>query len=155
VTAKTGNVRWHEDVVPKTIRATQRMLKKAFGSKEVGDVPILFEVKAEVQLPDGSTMTINHMDNFGQRKEQESNTDLYQGFVERRLYAGLAEKLSEQGLVSAGSAKRIGSLPGNKGKPQSQWNKFGKPWAKRDYSVARVSSVTITPTVQRVTNKPE
>ena len=155
VTAKTGNVRWHEEVVPKTIRATQRMLKKAFGAKEVGDVPILYEVKAEVKLPDGTTVTIDHKDSFGQRKEQQSNTDLYQGFVERRLYAGLAEKLSDQGLVSAGSAKRIGNLPWNKGKPQSEWNKFGKPWAKRYYSVARVSSVTITPTVQRVSNKPE
>ena len=155
VTAKTGNVRWHEEVVPKTIRATQRMLKKAFGAKEVGDVPILYEVKAEVKLPDGSTMIIDHKDSFGQRKEQESTTSLYQGFVERRLYAGLSEKLADLGLVSAGSAKRIGNLPGNKGKPQSKWNKFGKPWVKRNYNVARVSSVTITPTVQRVSNKPQ
>lgn len=155
VTAKTGNVRWHEEVVPKTIRATQRMLKKAFGAKEVGDVPILYEVKAEVKLPDGSTITVEHKDSFGQRKEQTANAALYQGFVEKRLYAGLADKLSEKGLVSRGSARRVGNLPENRGKPQKKWTRRGKPWVKRNYDVARVSSVTITPTVQRVSNKPE
>ena len=155
VTAKTGNVRWHEEVVPKTIRATQQMLKKAFGAKEVGDVPILYEVKAEVKLPDGSTITIEHKDAFGQRKEQETSASLYQGFIEKRLYAGIAEKLSEKGLVSRGSARRVGALPENRNKPQSKWTRRGKPWVKRKYEVARVSSVTITPTVQRVTNKPE
>jgi hypothetical protein len=155
VSAKTGNVRWHEEVVPKVIKATKQMVKKAFGSKEVGDVPILFEVKAEVKLPDGSTINIEHKDSFGQRKEQASTTSLYQGFVEKRLYAGIAEQLSERGLVSRGSARRVGSLPENKGKPQSKWTRRGKPWVKRKYNVARVSSVTIMPTVQRVTNKPE
>jgi hypothetical protein len=115
VKAKTGNVRWHEDVVPKTIAATKRMLKKSFGKAEVGDVPILFEVKAEVKLPDGSTVTVEHRDSFGQRKEQEMTKNLYQGFIEKRLYAGVAEQLSERGLVSRGSAKRVGSLPENRG----------------------------------------
>jgi len=118
-------------------------------------VPILYEVKAEVKLPDGSTITVEHKDSFGQRKEQTANAALYQGFVEKRLYAGLAEKLSEKGLVSRGSARRVGNLPENRGKPQKKWTRRGKPWVKRNYNVARVSSITITPTVQRVSNKPE
>ena len=80
--------------------------------------------------------------------------NLYQGFIEKRLYAGVAEQLSERGLVSRGSAKRVGSLPENRGKPQSKWTRRGKPWVKRKYQVARVASITIMPTVQRVTNKP-
>ena len=155
VTAKTGNVRWHEDVVPKVIRATKRMIKKAFGAREIGDVPILFEVRAELELPDGSKITIDHMDAFGQRKEQKSENSLYEGFIERKLYAGLAEKLSERGLVSRGSARHVGALPENQGKPQSKWTRRDKPWYKRKYDVARVSSITIMPTVQKVTNKPQ
>jgi hypothetical protein len=155
VTAKTGNVRWYEDVIPKTIRATKRMIKKAFGDKEIGDVPILFEVRAELELPDGSKITIDHVDSFGQRKEQKPEDSLYEGFLERRLYAGLAEKLSEKGLVSRGSARHVGALPENQGKPQSKWTRRDKPWYKRKYDVARVSSITIMPTVQKVTNKPQ
>ncbi|NBO56730.1 MAG: hypothetical protein EBU84_19535, partial [Actinobacteria bacterium] len=135
------------------IKATKSLVKKAFGKGEVGDIPILYEVKATAITPEGETIEVAFSDSLGQRKEQKSTTELYQGFIEKRLYAGIAEQLSERGLVSRGSAKRVGSLPENRGKPMKKWTRRGKPWVKRTYSVTRVAKIEVLPRLVRVTSK--
>jgi hypothetical protein len=115
---------------------------------------MMVDVTLTVETPDGRERRIQVSDDFGQRKEQGTREkDFYTPNFTGKVYALLAERLSMMGLVSAGSAKRIGQLPENRGKKRSKWTRRGAPWAKRDFEEARVSSVEVQPRLIRVTNK--
>jgi hypothetical protein len=154
VVAESGNVRWHETVVPLAVDAMRTLAMKATGGKGVGNLPMMVDVTLTVETPDGRERRIQVSDDFGQRKEQGTrDQDFYTPYFTGKIYALLAERLSMMGLVSAGSAKRVGGLRENRGKKRSKWTKRGAPWAKRDFDEARVSSVVIEPRLIRVTNK--
>lgn len=148
VTSATGNVRWHETVVPKVLDSIGKLLQK-----EIGDRPttlsLLFEVTARVEMPDGSIRVIEHKDSLGKQASQTNIDKLYQPFLERKLYAGVAQSLEDLQLVSAGSARYVGRLPENKGKLQPKWTRKKKPWVKRKFAVARVASVSVLTTVMK------
>lgn len=148
-----GNVRWHETVVPLAVDAMQRLVAKATGGRGAGNLQTMVEVKLELTMPDGQVRIITVQDDFGQRRDQKAGPDFYQPYFERKVYALMADQLSMLGLVSAGSAKRIGRLPENRGLPRRKWTRRGAPWQKRNFDDVRVSAVTITPMLVRVSNK--
>jgi hypothetical protein len=121
VKAKTGNVWWNEEFVPKAVRKTREVIDKVTKGKQVGNLQVVMDITAYIELPNGQVKAVSHQDVFGQRKEQEPKPKFYEPFIARRLYAGIAQKLQQMGIVSQGSATRVGSLPENKGKPRSKW----------------------------------
>jgi hypothetical protein len=110
------------------------------------------DITAYIELPNGQVKAVSHQDVFGQRKEQEPKPKFYEPFIARRLYAGIAQKLQQMGIVSQGSATRVGSLPENKGKPRSKWMYKGEPWAKRKLDTARVAEIQFLPRTVIVTS---
>jgi len=154
VRAKTGNVWWNEEFVPKAVRKTREVIEKVTKGKQVGNLQVVMDLTAFVELPDKQVKAINHQDIFGQRKEQEPKPKFYEPFIARRMYAGIAQKLQQMGLVSQGSATRVGSLPENKGKPRSKWQYKGEPWAKRNLDTTRVAEIQFLPRTVVVTSVP-
>lgn len=154
VKAKTGNVWWNEEFVPKAVRKTREVIEKVTKGKQVGNLQVVMDLTAYVELPGGQVKAITHQDIFGQRKEQEPKPKFYEPFIARRMYAGIAQKLQQMGLVSQGSATRVGSLPENKGKPRSKWQYKGEPWAKRKLDTARVAEIQFLPRTVVVTSVP-
>jgi hypothetical protein len=153
IEAKRGNVRWHETVVPLAVDAMQRMVHRATGGRGAGNLQTMVEIAIEVTMPDGQVRTITVTDDFGQRRAQQADADFYRPFFERKTYALMAEQLSMMGLVTTGSSQRIGKLPENRGLPRGEWTRKGQPWQKRYFEDVRVSAVTITPMLVRVSNK--
>jgi hypothetical protein len=154
VKAKTGNVWWNEEFVPKAVRKTREVIKKVTKGKQIGNIQIVMDITAYIELPNGQVKAISHQDVFGQRKEQEPKPKFYEPFIARRLYAGLAQKMQQMGLVSQGSATRVSSLPENKDKPQEEWMYKGEPWAKRKLETARVAEIQFLPRTVIVTSVP-
>lgn len=145
VKAKTGNVWWNEEFVPRAVQKTQEVVKKVTKGKQVGNLQMVMNVTAFIEMPDGQIKAIQHEDIFGQRKEQQPKPKFYRPFIAKKLYAGVAQKLQQMGLVSQGSATRVGSLPENKGKPRSKWQYNGEPWSKRNLETARVAEIQFLP----------
>lgn len=154
VKAKTGNVWWNEEFVPRAVQKTREVIKKVTKGKQIGNIQLKMEITAFIEMPNGQVKAISHEDVFGQRKEQEPKPKFYEPFIARRLYAGLAEKLQQMGLVSQGSATRVSSLPENKGKPRSKWMYNGEPWSKRSLETARVAEIQFLPRTVIVTSVP-
>ena len=154
VKAKTGNVWWNEEFVPKAVRKTREVIQKVTKGKQIGNIQIVMDITAYIELPNGQVKAISHQDVFGQRKEQEPKPKFYEPFIARRLYAGIAQKMQQMGLVSQGSATRVSSLPENKGKPRSKWMYKGEPWAKRKLDTARVAEIQFLPRTVIVTSVP-
>lgn len=152
VKAKTGNVWWNEEFVPKAVQKTQEVVKKVTKGKQVGNLQMVMGVTAFVEMPDGQVKAIYHEDVFGQRKEQEPKPKFYRPFIAKKLYAGIAQKLQQMGLVSQGSATRVGSLPENRGKPRSKWQYNGEPWSKRKLETARVAEIQFLPKTVIITS---
>lgn len=152
VKAKTGNVWWNEEFVPKAVRKTREVIDKVTKGKQVGNLQVVMDITAYIELPNGQVKAVSHQDVFGQRKEQEPKPKFYEPFIARRLYAGIAQKLQQMGIVSQGSATRVGSLPENKGKPRSKWMYKGEPWAKRKLDTARVAEIQFLPRTVIVTS---
>ena len=152
VKAKTGNVWWNEEFVPRAVRKTREVIDKVTKGKQVGNLQVVMDVTAYIELPNGQVKAVSHQDVFGQRKEQEPKPKFYEPFIARRLYAGIAQKLQQMGLVSQGSSTRVGSLPENKGKPRSKWMYKGEPWAKRKLDTARVAEIQFLPRTVIVTS---
>ena len=152
VKAKTGNVWWNEEFVPRAVRKTREVIDKVTKGKQVGNLQVVMDVTAYIELPNGQVKAVSHQDVFGQRKEQEPKPKFYEPFIARRLYAGIAQKLQQMGIVSQGSATRVGSLPENKGKPRSKWMYKGEPWAKRKLDTARVAEIQFLPRTVIVTS---
>lgn len=154
VKAKTGNVWWNEEFVPKAVRKTREVIDKVTKGKQVGNLQVVMDITAYIELPNGQVKAVSHQDVFGQRKEQEPKPKFYEPFIARRLYAGIAQKLQQMGIVSQGSATRVASLPENKGKPRSKWMYKGEPWAKRKLDTARVAEIQFLPRTVVVTSVP-
>jgi len=154
VKAKTGNVWWNEEFVPKAVRKTREVIQKVTKGKQIGNIQIVMDITAYIELPNGQVKAISHQDVFGQRKEQEPKPKFYEPFIARRLYAGIAQKMQQIGIVSQGSATRVGSLPENKGKPRSKWMYKGEPWSKRKLETARVAEIQFLPRTVVVTSVP-
>ena len=152
VKAKTGNVWWNEEFVPRAVRKTREVIDKVTKGKQVGNLQVVMDVTAYIELPNGQVKAVSHQDVFGQRKEQEPKPKFYEPFIARRLYAGIAQKLQQMGIVSQGSATRVGSLPENKGKPRSKWMYNGEPWSKRKLETARVAEIQFLPRTVIVTS---
>lgn len=153
IESKRGSVRWHETVVPLAVDAMQRLVDRATGGRGAGNLQTMVEIRLELTMPDGQIRVITVQDDFGQRRDQKAGPEFYQPYFERKVYALMAEQLSMLGLVTAGSAKRIGKLPENRGLPREEWTRRGSPWQKRNFDDVRVSAVTITPMLVRVSNK--
>lgn len=153
IESKQGNVRWHETVVPLATDAMVRLVEKATGGRGAGNLQTMVEVELELTLPDGRVRKLKVTDDFGQRRGQKAGPEFYVPYFERKIYAMMAEQLSMIGLVSTGSAKRIGRLPENRGLPREEWTRRGSAWQKRNYDEVRVSAVTITPMLVRISNK--
>lgn len=153
IESKRGSIRWHETVVPLATDAMQRLVQKATGGRGAGNLQTMVEIRLELTMPDGQVRVITVQDDFGQRRDQKAGPEFYQPYFERKIYALMAEQLSMLGLVSAGSTKRIGKLPENRGLPREEWTRRGSPWQKRNFEDVRVSAVTITPMLVRVSNK--
>ncbi|NBV34523.1 MAG: hypothetical protein EBR81_12235 [Proteobacteria bacterium] len=136
----------------------KRAREKFFFSKLGTPVkkPLIVKAKtgnvAYIEMPNGQVKAISHQDVFGQRKEQEPKPKLYRAFIAKKLYAGIAQKLQQMGLVSQGSATRVGSLPENKDKPREQWMYNGEPWSKRRLETARVAEIQFLPRTVIVTS---
>lgn len=150
VRARTRNVGWHEDVVPRLSASMAKLARKATGGKGVGDLPMVVEARITLELPGGGTKTVVVEDKFGQRKEQgRKGPTFYQPYLSRQFYSFIGEALQGLGVVSQGSASRVSRSPENKGKPVSRWRWRGGPWHKRDLyktgKVARVSRVEVQP----------
>ena len=154
VKAKTGNVWWNEEFVPRAVQKTREVVKKVTKGKQVGNLQLKMEMTAFVEFPDGQVRAISHEDMFGQRKEQKPTPKYYSPFIARKLYAGLAQKLQQMGLVTQGSATRVGTLPENKGKPRSDWRYNGEPWSKRYLQTARVAEIQFLPRTIVLTSVP-
>ena len=152
VKAKTGNVWWNEEFVPRAVQKTREVIKKVTKGKQVGNLQLKMEVTAYIEMPNGQVKAIYHEDVFGQRKEQKPTKKFYEPFIAKSLYAGIAQKLQQMGIVSQGSATRVGSLPENKGKPRSKWMYKGEPWAKRKLDTARVEEIQFLPRTVIVTS---
>jgi hypothetical protein len=152
VKAKTGNVWWNEEFVPKAVRKTREVISKVTKGKQVGNLQVVMDITAYIEMPNGQVKAVSHQDVFGQRKEQEPKPKFYEPFIARRMYAGIAQKLQQMGLVSQGSATRVGSLPENKGKPRSKWMYNGEPWSKRKLETARVAEIQFLPRTVIVTS---
>jgi hypothetical protein len=152
VKAKTGNVWWNEEFVPRAVQKTREVIKKVTKGKQVGNLQLKMQVTAYIEMPNGQVKAISHEDVFGQRKEQKPTKKLYEPFIAKSLYAGIAQKLQQMGIVSQGSATRVGSLPENKNKPRSQWMYNGEPWSKRNLQTARVAEIQFLPRTIIVTS---
>jgi hypothetical protein len=154
VKAKTGNVWWNEEFVPRAVQKTREVIKKVTKGKQVGNLQLKMQVTAYIEMPNGQVKAISHEDVFGQRKEQKPTKKLYEPFIAKSLYAGIAQKLQQMGIVSQGSATRVSSLPENKNKPRSQWMYNGEPWSKRNLQTARVAEIQFLPRTIIVTSVP-
>jgi hypothetical protein len=152
VKAKTGNVWWNEEFVPKAVRKTREVIDKVTKGKQVGNLQLKMQVTAYIEMPNGQVKAISHEDVFGQRKEQKPTKKLYEPFIAKSLYAGIAQKLQQMGIVSQGSATRVGSLPENKDKPIEEWMYNGEPWSKRRLETARVAEIQFLPRTIIVTS---
>jgi len=152
VKAKTGNVWWNEEFVPRAVQKTREVISKVTKGKQVGNLQLVMDVTAYIEMPNGQVKAISHQDVFGQRKEQEPKPKLYRAFIAKKLYAGIAQKLQQMGLVSQGSATRVGSLPENKDKPREEWMYNGEPWSKRRLETARVAEIQFLPRTVIVTS---
>ena len=154
VKSKTGNVWWNEEFVPKAVQKTRDVVKKVTKGKQVGNLQMVMDITAYIELPSGQVKAISHQDVFGQRKEQKPTPKFYKPFIAGRLYAGLAQKLQQMGIVTQGSATRVGSLPENKGNPREDWMYNGVPWSKRKLETARVAEIQFLPRTVIVTSVP-
>jgi hypothetical protein len=154
VKAKTGNVWWNEEFVPRAVQKTREVIKKVTKGKQVGNLQLKMQVTAYIEMSNGQVKAISHEDVFGQRKEQKPTKKLYEPFIAKSLYAGIAQKLQQMGIVSQGSATRVGSLPENKDKPREEWMYNGEPWSKRRLETARVAEIQFLPRTIIVTSVP-
>jgi hypothetical protein len=154
VTAKTGNVWWNEEFVPRAVQKTREVIKKVTKGKQIGNIQLKMEITAFIEMPNGQVKAISHEDVFGQRKEQKPTKKLYEPFIAKSLYAGIAQKLQQMGLVSQGSATRVSSLPENKGKSREEWMYNGEPWSKRRLETARVAEIRFLPRTIVITSVP-
>ena len=78
---------------------------------------------------------------FSRQDRQKAGLGDVQAFFGREIYAFLARELADRNLVLSGSARHIGMLKGNRGKPRHEWTKDGFLWQGHDMQNVRVEKL--------------
>ena len=129
---RRGRLDWNRDIVPAAKRELRALLRKRPSDRH-------FVLEGIVTLAGRSSSIRFFIDFKASDRQQWFDDRVFTEFVRRKLYAVMAQELSNRGLVSEGSAMFVKKLSYNKGKSRKNWlDSRGDPWEKTDLKEVRI-----------------